>query len=126
MTRRMDRVNVLLRQEISRVLTTGIKDPRITSIVSVTQVDASPDLRNARVGVSVLGDEAQKQSTLKALRSASGFIHREMRGKLSLRSMPSLDFYVDDSIERGAELLEKIMELSPGPEEPGPEADVEP
>ena len=113
MTRRMDRVNVLLRQEISRVLAAELRDPRVSSMVSITYVDSSADLHHARVGVSVMGDEAQKRSTLKALKSAAGFIHRNIRRHLTLKTVPSLQFYLDDSIERGAEMLEMIKDLAP-------------
>lgn len=115
MTRRLDRINVLLRQEISRLLVGELKDPRLSSMVSITEVDTSPDLRHARVYVSVLGDEQAKRSTLQALKSASGFIHRSMRENLALKTVPALDFYLDESIERGAELLEKIRQVTSGP-----------
>ncbi len=119
MTRRLDRINVLLRQEISRLLAGELKDPRLSSVVSITEVDTSPDLRHARVYVSVLGDEQAKRSTLQALKSASGFIHRSMRESLALKTVPALDFYLDESIERGAELLEKIRQVTSGPDSPG-------
>ena len=115
MSRRIDRVNGLLRQEISSVIATELRDPRLTSMVSVTEVDTSADLRKAKVFVSVLGGPDDKAKTLKALRSAAGFVHRNMRGKLSLKSVPSLEFYIDDSIEKGAEMLEMIRRVSPGP-----------
>ena len=113
MTRRLDRVNVLLRQEISRVLSSELRDPRIASIVSVTRVDTSADLRHANVFVSVFGDQSEQRSTLKGLKSAAGFIHRNLRHTLKLRAVPSLRFQLDQSIELGAELLEKIKEVAP-------------
>ena len=116
MSRRMERVNVLLRQEISRVLAGELQDPRLSSIVSVTRVDASVDLHHAKVYFSVLGDRSEKQRTLKALKSAAGFIHRSMRRHLTLKAVPSLDFTLDESIERGAELLQMIEEVAPRPE----------
>lgn len=111
MTRRMDRINVLLREEISRIIATEISDPRLPSLVSVTHVEVSPDLRNARVFVSVLGDQEAKRNTLSVLKSASGFIHRTMRGNLTLRSVPFLTFHLDESIEKGAEMLELIKQV---------------
>ena len=72
MNRRMERVNVLLREEISRILANELNDPRISTIVSITRVEASPDLRHAKVHVSVFGDEQNKQNTIIALKSASG------------------------------------------------------
>ena len=113
MSRRMDRVNVLLRQEISKLLAEDLKDPRISPVVSITRVDATPDLRRAKVFVSVLGEEKSKKDTLRALKSAAGFIHRSMRHRLDLKAVPFLHFQLDDSIERGAELLKLIKEAAP-------------
>ena len=112
MSRRMNRVNALLREEISRVVASELRDPRLSSMVSVTHVDASPDLHRARAYVSVLGDESEKKSTMKALRSAAGFIQRSMRGRIVLRAIPLLDFTLDESIEKGAELLQRIDEVN--------------
>ena len=113
MSRRVDRVNGVLRQEISRVLANELRDPRIPSIVSVTHVDASSDLRHAKVYISVLGDEAEKRGTLRALRSASGFVHWNLRKNLTLKAVPSLEFILDESIELGAQMLELIDDLAP-------------
>ena len=114
MSRRMERINVLLRQEISRVVAGELRDPRLSSMVSVTRVDSSPDLRRARAYVSVFGGESEKRSTMKALQSAAGFIHKSVRGRVALKAIPSLDFALDESIERGAELLQKIDEVNAG------------
>ena len=118
MSRRMERVNALLRQEISRVLAAELRDPRLSSMVSITHVDTSRDLRHAKVFVSVLGKPSEKQSTLRALKSAAGFIHRSIRQNLPFKAAPSLHFYLDESIERGAEILELMKEAYPGPEMP--------
>ena len=111
MNRRMERVNVLLREDISRVIAHELKDPRISSIVSVTRVEASADIRRAKVFISVLGDKTDKENTLIALRSAGGFIHRSMRGSLVLKNVPFLTFRLDESIEKGAEMLEMIKRV---------------
>ncbi len=113
MTRRVQRVNVVLRQEISRVLAEELKDPRLSAMVSVTLVRTASDLRSAKVYVSVLGDATEKADTLAALRSASGFVRRSIRRRLSLRSVPHVEFQIDESIERGAELLKLISEVAP-------------
>ena len=118
MSRRMDRVNVVLRQEISRVLTSELKDPRLSTVVSVTHVESSADLKHATVFISVLGDKDAKELTLTALKSAAGFIHRRVRKQISLRSVPALRFRLDESIEQGAELSKLISEVSPGPDTP--------
>ncbi len=121
MSRRLDRVNGVLRQEISRVLATELRDPRIPVVVSVTQVDASADLRHAKVYVSVLGDDAEKRLTIRALKSAAGFVHRNLRRSLSLKSVPTLRFVLDESIETGNHILglidEAMAEAGPPPSE---------
>lgn len=121
MSRRIERVNGVLRQEISRVLTTELRDPRLSALVTVTQVETSADLRHAKVFVSVLGDGAEKKSTLEALRSAAGYVHRNIRDNLTMKSVPTLEFAIDDSIERGAELSRMIDGLPPSAD-----TDVEP
>ena len=117
MSRRMDRINVLLRQEISKLLAEDLRDPRISPVVSITRVNTTPDLSRAKVFVSVLGNEKNKKDTMIALRSAAGFIHRSMRHRLDLKAIPSLHFQLDESIERGAEILQLIKEVAPGPAE---------
>ena len=118
MTRRLERVNVLLRDEISAVLSSELSDPRLTSMVSVTEVDCSPDLGRAKVFVSVLGGDDDKSATLEALKSAAGFVHHSLRSRVKLRAVPSLDFRLDESIEMGTDLLEKIRQIAPQPRPP--------
>ena len=113
MSRRIDRINGVLRQAISRVLAEELRDPRLSDIVSVVRVDTSPDLSNAKVYISVLGDHEAKTSSLKALKSASGFVHRGIRDQVSLRAVPSIRFFLDESIEEGAELLKLIADVTP-------------
>lgn len=112
MTRRMDRVNALMLQEISRILSLELRDPRLATVVSVTKVETSPDLKHAKVFISVFGDKDEKRKTLRALKSGSGFIHHHLRGNLSLRIIPRLEFDLDMSIERGAEVLELIRQVN--------------
>ena len=116
MNRRMNRVNVLLREEISLVVATEVRDPRVSSVVSITAVETAPDLRHAKVFVSVLGGPSEKQSTLLALSSAAGFINRRLRRRLTLKAVPSLEFRLDESIERGSEVLQLIREAALRPE----------
>ncbi|MCI0441008.1 MAG: 30S ribosome-binding factor RbfA [Chloroflexi bacterium] len=124
MARRIDRVNALLRQEISRVIATELRDPRLSSLVSVLRVQTSPDLRQAAVYISVLGGDDEKKDVMRALRSASGYVHRAIRDNLTLKTVPHLEFRLDDSIERTSELLELIDRYSSGqpsaPEEAQP------
>ncbi len=105
MTRRTDRVGGLLRQEISRLLTQQLKDPRLGVLVSVTQVEMSPDLQYASVGISVMGEPEQQREALKGMESASGFLRRELRHRLRLKYVPHLRFALDTSLQEGDRLL---------------------
>jgi ribosome-binding factor A len=116
MTRRIERVNVLLREEISRIVAADLRDPRLSQLITVTRVDTSRDLSQSWVYISVLGKQVHKDSTLKALKSASGFIHKALRDRLSLRTVPKVGFRIDESIERGDAMLRLIDEVAPGPE----------
>jgi ribosome-binding factor A len=103
MGNRPKRLGELLKQEISELITREIKDPRI-GFVSITSVDLSPDLRNAKIYISVLGSEKEKKSSLAGLNSATSFIKRELGRRLRLRYMPDLMILYDDSIEKGAHI----------------------
>ena len=108
MAYRIERVNKLIRQEISELLQYHVKDPRLGGFVSITDVSCSPDMKNARIFVSGICGEEEKQEILNALTSASGFIRNELSRRLKLRRIPELAFEWDSSIERGAHLLELI------------------
>ena len=105
MSRRIDRVNELLRLEISQVLARQIKDPRLAGVITITEVRTSSDLRNALVLLSVMGDEEAKQSALAGIQSAAKFLRRELRGRLTLRYTPFLSFALDDSLEDADRLI---------------------
>ena len=96
MPRRIDRVNELLRSEISHLITREIKDPRVAGVISITEVIASSDLRSARVYVSVMGRVEQRQEALDGIRSAASFLRRELRNRVNLRHTPHLTFLLDD------------------------------
>ena len=112
MAHRIERVNSLIRQEISQLLQRQVKDPRLGNFIAVTEVSTSPDLKYAKVFVSRIGSEEEKQETLRALASASGFFRRELARRLELRHVPVLSFQWDDSIERGDYLLQLINKVS--------------
>jgi len=101
-------VNNLLRQEISELLRRQVKDPRLGSFVTITEVSTSPDVKYAKVFVSCIGGKGEMQEILSALAGASGFFRNELAQRLRLRHIPELSFQWDDSIERGAHLLELI------------------
>jgi len=112
MTRRIQRLNNLFRHEVSELLQRQVKDPRLGSFIAVTEVSISPDLRYARIFVSHICSEEQKQDTMSALTSASGFFRRELAKRLKLRYIPELSFQWDDSIERGSHLLQLIDQVA--------------
>ena len=114
MTRRIERVNNLIRHEISELLQRQVKDPRLGNFVAVTEVSISPDLKYATIFVSHMSSEKEKQETLSALTSASSFFRKELAKRLRLRRIPELSFQWDDSIERGAHLLQLIDQVTTG------------
>ncbi|MBI2907249.1 MAG: 30S ribosome-binding factor RbfA [Chloroflexi bacterium] len=112
MTRRTERLNELIRSEISDLILREIKDPRLSGLLTITQVDISVDLRHAKVFVSIMGTEEEKKEALRGLEAASGFFRRQLRDRLTLRRIPELSFHRDDSIERGGRVLELLREVS--------------
>ena len=115
MTHRIERVNSLIRQEISELLQRQVKDPRLGNFVTVTEVMTAPDMKHARVLVSRLCDpenEAkEKEEVLLALASASPFLRRELGKNLRLRHIPELTFEWDSTIEQGDHLLSLINQV---------------
>ena len=112
MAHRIERVNSLIRQEISELLQRQVKDPRLGNFITVTGVSTSADLKYAKVFVSGIGSGEAKQETLSVLASASGFFRRELARRLKLRYTPELSFQWDDSIERGDHVLQLIDEVT--------------
>ncbi len=112
MSRRIERLNKVIKQEISRLLEREVNDPRLSNLISVTQASLSPDLKYAKIFVSILGDETNKIETLAGFNAASGFLRKELASHLRLKYAPQLSFYYDDSIERGARLLKLIGQVS--------------
>jgi len=108
MTRRTERVNDTIRVELSDLIKRRVKDPRICQLTTVTQVITSADLKHAKIFISVMGSEDEKSETLKHLKSATGYLRTELSKRLTMRHTPELIFEQDDSIERGAHLLELI------------------
>jgi ribosome-binding factor A len=107
-SRRIERINHLLRQEIAELLTREVKDATLSSaLISITEVDTSPDLRSAKVYFSVYGEEEEIQAARDHLTRAAGFLHRNLKGRLDLRHTPNLEFILDRSLARG----DRIMRL---------------
>lgn len=120
MTRRQQRLNQQFREEISELLLHQLKDPRLSGLVSVTEVSISADMRHAMVFISVLGDEEQKQRVFQGVAAASRFIRRELSQRLEIRRIPELEFRRDDTIERGAHILDLIKQVAASAEKRPP------
>lgn len=112
MSRRTERTCKLIQREISGLLERDVSDPRLSRLISVTEVTISPDLRHAKVFVSTLGSDVNKEEMLTGFNNASGFLRRELAAHLKLRYTPELSFHYDDSIERGARLLKLIRDVN--------------
>src|SRR5215211_6640351 len=104
---RMRRVNEAVREVLSARIAEGLKDPRI-GFVTLTSVDTSPDLRHARVFVSVLGDESERRETLAGLSSAHGVLQQAIANELRMKRTPTLQFVFDESIDRGMRITELL------------------
>ena len=109
--RRMERVNGLLREEISALLASQVNDPRLKGIITITQVRTASDLRSARVYVSVMGAEAVRQEALAGIQSSASYLRRELRSRVSLRHVPFLTFQLDDAMLEADRLMQLIDDL---------------
>ena len=112
---RMDKINEELKKELSVIIDNNLKNPHITGIISVTKVKTSPDLRYARVYISLLNCKNVKE-TLDGLKSASGFMRTELARRVNLRYTPELRFEIDDSMEYGARIENILKEIIPNKE----------
>lgn len=109
---RMDKINEELKKELSVIIDNNLKNPHITGIISVTKVKTSPDLRYARVYISLLNCKNVKE-TLDGLKSASGFMRSELARRVNLRYTPELRFEIDDSMEYGARIENILKNIIP-------------
>jgi ribosome-binding factor A len=111
MNRRIARLNDMFREEISDLLRRQIRDPRLEVFITITRVEVSADFSYARVFVSVMGTDEEKAMALRGLESASSFLRRELGNRLKMRRAPALSFRQDDSLERGAEMLDLLQHV---------------
>ena len=127
MTQRTERIDELLRQEISEILSREVADPRV-GFVSVTQVETAPDLRHAKVWVSVIGERAERDATIAALDRVMVFVRRELGTRLRIRRIPEFHVRLDDTAERGTRVLHLLQELEEGrvTEDPPPVGESHP
>ena len=114
---RMRRVDEAMRTVLSDAIAKDLKDPRV-GFVTVTGVKTSPDLRHARVYVSVLGDESERAESMYGLRSAHGFLQRRLADELRLKHTPSLTFEYDESVDRGMRITRLLAESAMEEETP--------
>jgi ribosome-binding factor A len=107
---RLERIRELLKEVVSEILL-ELKDPRL-GFLSITDVEVSPDIKYAKVFVSVFGDDEAREKTMQGLRSASGFVRHELSRKVTMRHIPEVSFKLDTSIERGSRIIEMIGKVT--------------
>ena len=112
MSHRIERVNTLIRREISELIQQELKDPRLDEFVAVTEVETSPDLKSAKIYVSAMSGQQEEKKILGILNSAAGFLRTGLARKINLRYTPELHFVWDNSIEHGDKILRLIDEVS--------------
>ena len=107
---RTDRISEEIKRELANIIR-ELKDPRIPQLVSVTKVEVTKDLSYAKAYISVLGDEKVQKDTIAGLKSASGFIKKEIAHRVKLRAIPEFSFIADDSIAYGSHISEVLKRL---------------
>ena len=105
------RINGEVQKELSKIIREEIKDPRIHPMTSVMAVEVAPDLKTCKAFISVRGNEEAKQSTIKGLKNAEGYIRRELARTLNLRNTPEIRFILDESIEYGVNMSKLIDDV---------------
>lgn len=106
------RINAEVQRELSNIIRQELKDPRIDLMTSVTAVEVAPDLKTCKAYISVLGEEQSKADTLAGLKSAVGFIRRQLAKNLNLRNTPEIKFVLDESIEYGVTMSKMIADVN--------------
>jgi len=112
-SQRTERVDELLRQEIGSIITRDVADPRV-GFATITSVETTPDLRHAKVWISVIGQPAEREATMAALRRAVPFVRHELGSRLRIKRIPDLHVHLDDTAERGTRVLQLLSELEAG------------
>lgn len=111
------RINAEVQKELADIIRGEIKDPRIPVMTSVVAVEVAPDLKTCKAFISVLGTEEEKSNAIKGLKSAEGFIKRQLAKNLNLRNTPQITFVLEQSIEYGVNMSKKIDEVAKSDEE---------
>jgi ribosome-binding factor A len=112
MSHHIERVNTLIRREVSELIQHQLRDPRLNEFISITEVATSPDMKIAKIYVSSMSGQQEEQKILNALKSAAGFLRTALASKTRLRYTPELHFVWDNSIEHGDRILRLIDEVS--------------
>ncbi|NLM44661.1 MAG: 30S ribosome-binding factor RbfA [Clostridiales bacterium] len=110
-SQRLNRISEELKKEISKIVMNELKDPRISAMCSIVSVETTPDLKYAKVYVSIYGNKEEKERTFKGLKNASGFIRRRLGDEIKIRYLPEIQFILDDSIEHGVKITEILNEI---------------
>lgn len=106
------RINEEVMRELSNIIRGEIKDPRINQLTSVVSVEVAPDLKQCKAYISVLGDEESQKSTLEGLKSAEGYIRKQLASRINLRNTPEIKFIIDQSIEYGVNMSKLIDDVT--------------
>lgn len=109
---RLMRINEELQRELSEIIRTELKDPRLGVLTTVLAVETTQDLKYAKVFISVLGDQEQKNATMEGIRNASGFIRKELAHRVNLRNTPEFSFHLDESVEYAMKISKLIDEVN--------------
>jgi ribosome-binding factor A len=109
---RIERINTLIKREISELIQQHLRDPRLDEFVAVTEVSTSPDLKHAKIFVSSMGGEQEEEKILGILNTASGFLRTALAKRIKIRFTPELHFVWDNSIEHGDHILRLIDQVS--------------
>mgnify|MGYP002588069278 CR=1 FL=1 len=118
------RINGEVQKVLSEIIRKEIKDPRINPMTSVVTVEVAPDLKTCKAYISVLGDEQSQKDTIAGLKSAEGYIRRELARTINMRNTPEIRFIVDQSIEYGVNISKKIDEVTRDLKDGADEQDV--
>jgi len=111
-SQRLMRINDEILRECANILRSEIKDPRISAMVSVTEVETSNDLSQAKIFVSIMGDDARKEEVMEGLKNAAGFIRRGIAERINLRSTPEIKFLLDSSLDYSLKMAKLIAEAN--------------
>ena len=119
------RINGEVQKELSTIIRNEIKDPRIHPMTSVMAVEVAPDLKTCKAYISVLGDKEAKEATIKGLKSAEGYIRRQLAHNMNLRNTPEIRFILDESIEYGVTMSKLIDDIAKKDQSHRQEADID-